>query len=854
LLSKSYLFLLLVLGLTIGSAVLFAFTKPNYGLDVRGGSRITFKMDLTQLKPEQRAQIGVIRQNLRRILEDRVSQALAVVEGNVQPKGLDEFIVELPGEKNVEKAKETLGTSASIRLYHAKNVNTPKANFREFDIVPTDDGSGGGRGPEVSFRAMRGPNKDKVIKFGDPEYAKMIEGWALILQGDDLASAQPVVHGNNTVPEMNFSAKGAEKLGEFTRRNQFAQENIAFVLDGRVLSIAHIKEGQVLTNNAFIDGKFDPAYVQELTKLLNSGALPIDLKVTSSMVVESTLGTPALQMMVNAGIISFVIIALFLCLYYVVPGFVALGALGLYVLFTLTVLKFIGATFSLASIAGFILSVGMAVDANILVFERVKEEMREGKTLHAAVNLGFKRAFPAIMDSNVCTILTSLVLSVLGTGPVKGFANTLIIGVCISLFTAVVVTRSLLVFLVDGTGIGKNPEKVNKLFGLNRQWFGEGAEASADQKQYQIVNKSGRYFLISLATIVPGVIFMFLGGFKPNVEFSGGFEAGFKAPANLSYDQALANLDKNGFKGANVKFASVEGERVVFVTVPSTPELKVGDEGSKAKIATAVGVEPAGMLSFTEIGPSVADETIRNAVMGIVISSLLIVLWLTIRFGVALGGLRSGIKFGLSAIGALVHDILVVVGVAAIVGKLLGWEVSALFITAMLTVIGFSVHDTIVIFDRIRENLRRQQRGEDFAHLCNRSITQSFARSINTSMTVIATLIVLIIAGTATPDLKFFCVTMLVGIVSGTYSSIFNAAPILYLWDRATGKVKGEEHTLIAEAQREQARMRAIAMEVERERQATQGEPAATRSTYSQVRRRSSAVSKGTQTLDDDEK
>ena len=331
-------------------------------------------------------------------------------------------------------------------------------------------------------------------------------------------------------------------------------------------------------------------------------------------------------------------------------------------------------------------------------------------------------------------------------------------------------------------------------------------------------------------------------------------KAGFKAPANLSYDQALANLDKNGFKGANVKFASVEGERVVFVTVPSTPELKVGDEGSKAKIATAVGVEPAGMLSFTEIGPSVADETIRNAVMGIVISSLLIVLWLTIRFGVALGGLRSGIKFGLSAIGALVHDILVVVGVAAIVGKLLGWEVSALFITAMLTVIGFSVHDTIVIFDRIRENLRRQQRGEDFAHLCNRSITQSFARSINTSMTVIATLIVLIIAGTATPDLKFFCVTMLVGIVSGTYSSIFNAAPILYLWDRATGKVKGEEHTLIAEAQREQARMRAIAMEVERERQATQGEPAATRSTYSQVRRRSSAVSKGTQTLDDDEK
>jgi SecD/SecF fusion protein len=186
---------------------------------------------------------------------------------------------------------------------------------------------------------------------------------------------------------------------------------------------------------------------------------------------------------------------------------------------------------------------------------------------------------------------------------------------------------------------------------------------------------------------------------------------------------------------------------------------------------------------------------------------------LAFRFGIALGGFRNGLKFGLSAILALVHDVLVVIGIAAIVGYVLKWEVSALFITAMLTVIGFSVHDTIVIFDRVRENLKRPLQGETFGHLCDRSITKSVARSLNTSMTVIATLIIMIAVGTPTPDLKFFCVTMLAGIVSGTFSSIFNATPILYLWDNMVGRTKGVEHTLIEEARRDQARLRNLQAE-----------------------------------------
>jgi SecD/SecF fusion protein len=576
-----------------------------------------------------------------------------------------------------------------------------------------------------------------------------------------------------------------------------------------VLNIAPLKDGAVLEGGAYIDGSFDAEYVTRLCDLLNSGALPVDLTETSSAKVDPTIGQGALKQMVTAGAYAFGVITLFLLVYYSFPGFVALIALGLYILFTLTVLKLTGATFSLAAIAGFILSVGMAVDANILVFERAKEEMRDGRSLMTAVELGFKRAFPAILDSNACTILTSIVLFALGTGPVKGFATTLIIGVLISLFTAVVVTRSLLVFLV-GSGIGNDP----KYYAMDRSWFGEKHEATADTNPFQIMKRNKLWFMISIGTIIPGMIFLGLGGIKPNVEFSGGAEAVFLLEGNSNSTSASISesMEKAGIKGTLSKIATSEKGKVAYVTIPLQPGEVLSSPDFKKKVGDASGLGKA-PDSFTTIGPTVARETVENAFKGILISTSLIVIYLAFRFGIALGGFKNGLKFGLSAILALVHDVLVVIGIAAIVGYVLKWEVSALFITAMLTVIGFSVHDTIVIFDRVRENLKRPLQGETFGHLCDRSITKSVARSLNTSMTVIATLIIMIAVGTPTPDLKFFCVTMLAGIVSGTFSSIFNATPILYLWDNMVGRTKGVEHTLIEEARRDQARLRNLQAE-----------------------------------------
>jgi SecD/SecF fusion protein len=637
----------------------------------------------------------------------------------------------------------------------------------------------------------------------------MVKGWTKILEGTDLASATPQVAPGKVYPEFSFSSEGSQKMKTWSQSVLNRGEKLAFVLDGIVLNIAPLKDGAVLEGGAYIDGSFDAEYVTRLCDLLNSGALPVDLTETSSAKVDPTIGQGALKQMVTAGAYAFGVITLFLLVYYSFPGFVALIALGLYILFTLTVLKLTGATFSLAAIAGFILSVGMAVDANILVFERAKEEMRDGRSLMTAVELGFKRAFPAILDSNACTILTSIVLFALGTGPVKGFATTLIIGVLISLFTAVVVTRSLLVFLV-GSGIGNDP----KYYAMDRSWFGEKHEATADTNPFQIMKRNKLWFMISIGTIIPGMIFLGLGGIKPNVEFSGGAEAVFLLEGNSNSTSASISesMEKAGIKGTLSKIATSEKGKVAYVTIPLQPGEVLSSPDFKKKVGDASGLGKA-PDSFTTIGPTVARETVENAFKGILISTSLIVIYLAFRFGIALGGFRNGLKFGLSAILALVHDVLVVIGIAAIVGYVLKWEVSALFITAMLTVIGFSVHDTIVIFDRVRENLKRPLQGETFGHLCDRSITKSVARSLNTSMTVIATLIIMIAVGTPTPDLKFFCVTMLAGIVSGTFSSIFNATPILYLWDNMVGRTKGVEHTLIEEARRDQARLRNLQAE-----------------------------------------
>ncbi len=839
---KSTLFLILVLVLGLSSGYVFTLFKFKPGLDIRGGVRFTYQMDVSKLTLEQRNELPAIKEQLVKILGDRAHGPLGVSEPTVLPKGQDEFLVELPDVKNLDEAKSIMGSSARIEFYWAKNVKTERRSWERYS--PVEDK---GDKPTVSFEDNI---THELIKPGTPKYAEVIKGWDLILSGDEVKSAQPAVGGGGGgggyVPSMSFSSTGADKMGTWSRAHQNEHAELAAVLDGTVLSIAGLVDNTVLTDNAQITGTFSSSYVSNLCNMINGGALPVDLVCVSSEKVDPTIGGEALNKIITAGVIAFVVISVFLIGYYAFPGLVAFCALLLYVLFTLTLLKMFGATFSLAGIAGFILSVGMAVDANILVFERVKEEVKRGKALSSAIELGFRRALPAIADSNACTIITSMVLLNLGTGPVKGFATTLIIGVLISLFTAVTVTRSLLVAIV-GEGWVVNP----KVFALDRNWFGKRFDLDHGQA-LDVVKKAPRWFLISLATIVISIPFFFMGGFRLNVEFQGGYESTYVLGATApSIDQMSGNLEKGGYRGSNVKIiTSDKGIKYADVTVPPVSSLAqlTTDAARADAIATAAGIQGSTNSGFSSVGPSVQKETLTNAIEGVLVSSGLIIVFLAIRFGTGFGGFAPGMRFGLSAIGALLHDILVVMGTAAIVGFFFKWEVSALFLTAMLTMIGFSVHDTIVIFDRIRENLRHQQPGEDFRHLIDRSITQSFARSINTSGTVIVTLLILVFFGTATPDLKFFVTAMLIGILSGTYSSIYNASPILYLLDKAAAK-KGEQFSITALAKAEIARHTIISTSVGPMIETAPGapEPGTTGPsgrTYGQVRRRANTAPK----------
>ena len=599
--------------------------------------------------------------------------------------------------------------------------------------------------------------------------------------------AQPVV-------TQSFKPDGATKYAHFTSAH--VGEIVGIVLDNRVISAPYIEE-PILNGQGEISGGFSTlAEAKNLADLLNAGALPVPLTQEETESVEASLGGPALHNIEIAGLVGLALVLVFMLVYYRLPGLVADIALLIYTLFTLAIFKgglnwlFPGfaVTLTLPGIAGFILSIGMAVDANILIFERLKEELRNGKSLRGAIDAGFRRAFTAIRDSNICTCITCVVLLTMGTASVRGFALTLLIGVIVSLFSAITVTRTLLYLLVDA-GIGNN----TALFGLNtRSLVGETNETET-RTGVNIIGRRRFFYALSLAIIVPGLIFWAMGGLKKSIEFTGGSQIQVQYPQPTTQAAVKSALAGAGFRENLVQMAN--GGAVAIVSVPA---ISTGANPQESPVyqnlAKALGVEtatgapgPNQQLAFDNVGGIISREVTSRAFQAVVIASLLIVLYLATVFGI--GGFVAGLRLGTSAIVALLHDVLVLIGVFAILGYFLNWEIDSLFVTALLTVIGFSVHDTVVIFDRVRENLRHRQRGETFEHLVNRSIQQSLARSINTSLTVIMTLLALVFL--AGPTTRLLNVALLIGIISGTYSSIFNAASILVDWENWLARRRG---------------------------------------------------------------
>jgi len=833
-LNKQFIYLGIVVLLAALAGYLFATLPIRRGLDVQGGLRMTLRAEIEKLSPEERKLWTPERMRTVIDILSRRIDSLGVIEPTIYQKGDTEIVIELPGFTDEQEARDLLQTTARLEFRYLKDVRTTKNPTGRYELILDKQGDD----EVVKFRDLLSPD-GKIIEPGTPEYQKIIESSPLIVTGDELERAEVIRQSFSPEVLLIFNREGQDKFARAS--SLYLKEHIAILLDNKIISAPVIQSANL--REPVIQGNFTLKEAARLRDLLNAGALPVSLSLESISRVEAILGAQAWERIIQAGIIGFIAVAAFMVLYYLLPGVISVIALGLYVLFATAIFKSLGVTFSLPAIAGIILSIGMAIDANILIFERLKEELRLGKTLLAGLDAAFKRAFPAIFDSNLSTIIICLILYYFGTGPVQGFATTLGTGVAISFFTAIFCTRTMLYTLV---GLGVHPSE--RLFGLRRQLGQEvGEQLGAAKDRFDFVNKRRLYYAISGVAILIGLVFWFgLGGLKLGIDFAGGSElvlqrpvagavqpkseqppaqgeqaqqqppaqgeqaqqqppaqgeqaqqqpptatqgnqqqqptppAVLPEPINANLAQVLSLLRQAGFEKVGAIFG--EGNRQLIVHVADA------DADSQQKIVDAL--KPLGELqvvSFASISPRVREETVRRAVIAVMLSLIAILIYIAIRFSIEGGW--SGFKFGIAATIALAHDVLIMVGGAAVLGYLLGWEINALFITALLTLVGFSINDTIVVYDRVRENLRQRARGETFATIVNHSLNQTLARSINTSLTLLLVLVALVIWGAVTQDLRFFYVAMLIGVIAGTYSSIFIASQIMVDWQDAREKL-----------------------------------------------------------------
>lgn len=636
---------------------------------------------------------------------------------------------------------------------------------------------------------------------------------------------------------IRFNTAGAKLFEDITERN--VRKPLAIFVGGNLISSPTVNT-KISGGNAVITGRFTVEEAQALARDLNTGAIPAPVLLSGQYTIGATLGEQALQTSLKAGVIGVLVVALFMILYYRLPGFIAVIALSLYtaillfliksalplalslgiavlifaiivttilksreggfekfitfvlacfVLFFVTFLLSNAVVLTLAGVSGVILSIGMAVDANILIFERMKEELRLGRPLSSAIEIGFARAWSSIRDSNFSSLITCAILFYFGTSIIQGFAFNLAAGILVSMFTAITVTRTLLKALMK-TKFG---EKL-WLWGIKiEEWKKEKPE-----EHYRIIEKTKVWFGLSGTVIGISLIALLFFGLKLGIDFRGGTLMDLSFEKSVSVEALkteLKNIQDGLNKTKTIKSpgktngtALESGEKPVVLknarVVPTGQNqfllnLEHIDNKTHDQVFTGLQKKFGKLLEnrFTTIGPVVGETLKKRAVAAVLIAMATIVLYIAFAFRKVPKHVNPW-KFGICAIIALMHDVLIPVGLFSI----FQFEIDALFITAILTVLGFSVHDTIVVFDRIRENLKYQGRDESFSQIANRSMTQTMARSINTSLTTLITLVALLLLGSA--SIFHFILVLVIGIVVGTYSSIFIASPLLVLWQK----------------------------------------------------------------------
>ncbi len=592
------------------------------------------------------------------------------------------------------------------------------------------------------------------------------DAYEAVLTGSDIKNAQAGVDDSGTVKDyvvqLQFTDEGAQKFATATAAN--IGKPIYIIYDGAVASAPTVQSA-ITDGNAVINkiSSYDEA--ESLASTIKIGALPLELKQIQYNIVGAKLGQKAVSTSLIAGAIGFGLVCILMIVLYRFPGFIASLALTGYVVLMLLILSIRHITLTLPGIAGIILSIGMAVDANVIIFTRIREEISAGNGVRAAVKAGFSKALSAILDGNITTLIATVVLMILGSGSIKGFAVTLMLGIVLSMFTALFVTKMLLNSFLE-LGV-QNP----KMYGKAKE-----PKIHGYVKNFKICG------VASLIVIIAGLAFLGVNhsrigkSLNYSLEFTGGTSttATFAEDDVYTLERAESEVapviaETAGIDAGTIQIQTVEGNnQVIFKTSELTEEqsAKIDDLLKSQFKATEVDNQ--------SISSTISGEMKKDAIVAIAVSSVLMLLYIAFRF--------SDVKFGVSAVLALVHDVLVVFAAYSI-GTL---SVGNTFIACMLTIVGYSINATIIIFDRIRENMRTQDSKESLEELVNKSIGQTFTRTIYTSLTTFIMVFVLFVMGVT--SLKEFTFTLMLGIVCGAYSSVCITGPLWYTMKKKFSK------------------------------------------------------------------
>lgn len=708
----------------------------NTGLDLAGGVSITY--EASEENPSADDMSDTIYK-----LQQRVEQYST--ESQVYQEGNNRIVVEIPGVTDANAILEELGKPGSL-----------------YFIAQTDaDGN---------------QNYTQNSQTGEFELNKTIEelqeDGSIVLTGTDVSDARAVVGqddlGNNTqnVVNLSLTEEGTKKFADATAKAYENNESIGIYYDGHFVSVPSVN-AEITDGQAMIEGMEDAQEAEELASTIRIGGLNLELSELRSSVVAAQLGQEAISTSLLAAAIGLALIILFMIFVYRIPGFVAGIALVIYVCLDLIALNAFDLTLTLQGIAGIILSIGMAVDANVIIYARIQEEIAAGRSVRTALKNGFSKAFSAIFDGNVTTLIAAFVLNWLGSGTIKGFAQTLALGIVLSMFTALVISR-LLINAIYAVGV------------RNEKFYGKRKE----RKPIPFLQKRKIFFIVSAVLIISGPVGMVAynaatgSPLNYSLEFQGGTSTNVTFNEELSMDEIdsqVVPVVEEITGDANVQATKVvDSNQVIIKTVTLDVDQR---EALEQALVDDFGVD-ASAITSESISSTVSSEMRRDAVLAVAVAAVMMLFYIWFRF--------KDIRFASSAVLALLHDVLIVFAFYVLARV----SVGNTFIACMLTILGYSINATIVIFDRIRENLKtnKVKNDKELETLVNASITQTLTRSIYTSLTTFISIFMLFLLGVS--SIREFALPLMVGIVCGGYSSVCLTGAMWYVMKTKIKKAK----------------------------------------------------------------